>query len=106
MIYAHVSNFAENKGYYEQSANPYTMQGVSEPNSTAKTTPPPNGYYDAGGITVLNVMKAKLTPEQFKGYLLGNVIKYSLRLNFKGSSSQDIQKLADYADWLAEVESK
>lgn len=33
-------------------------------------------YYDAGGIETLDVIKAKLTPEQYHGYLLGNVIKY------------------------------
>jgi len=69
------------------------------------TSPPKGGtYYDEGGITVLNVMKAKLTPEQYKGYLLGNIIKYSLRLNFKGVSKQDAHKLADYSRWLDELE--
>lgn len=60
-------------------------------------------YYDAGGITVLDVMKAKMTPEQYKGYLLGNVIKYSLRLNWKHQSKEDAKKLADYSKWLEET---
>jgi len=38
-------------------------------------------YYDVGGIEVLDIIKAKLTNEQFRGFLLGNIQKYSLRCN-------------------------
>lgn len=59
-----------------------------------------SSYYDAGGIEVLDVIRAKLTQEQWEGWLLGNVIKYSLRSNFKGSKERDIEKLTKYACWL------
>ena len=49
-----------------------------------KCRDPKSRYYDAGEIEVLDVIKAKLTPEQFKGWLLGNLIKYSCRANHKG----------------------
>lgn len=62
-----------------------------------------SSYYDEGGIEVLDVIKAKLTPEQYKGYLLGNSIKYALRANFKGTKERDIEKLANYSRWLKEV---
>ena len=58
-------------------------------------------YYDAGGIEVLDVIKAKLTPEQYRGYLLGNAIKYLLRMNYKGSADRDAEKAGNYATWLA-----
>ena len=61
-----------------------------------------NSYYDANGISVIDVIKAKLTPEQYEGYLLGSVLKYSLRLNFKNQRVSDAAKLADYAMWLNE----
>lgn len=61
-------------------------------------------YYDAGGIETLDVIKAKLTPEQYQGYLLGNVIKYSCRLNFKGSPGRDAEKCAVYSKELASIE--
>jgi hypothetical protein len=61
-----------------------------------------NSYYDIGDISVIDVIKAKLTPEQYEGYLLGNVIKYTLRLNFKEQKLGDSQKLAEYAVWLSE----
>ncbi len=44
---------------------------------------PQSRHYDAGGFETLDVIKAKLTPEQYEGFLLGNIIKYSCRLNFK-----------------------
>jgi hypothetical protein len=57
-------------------------------------------YYDVGGIPTIDVIKAKLTPEQFEGFLLGNAIKYALRMNHKESKEKDAGKLAQYSDWL------
>ena len=65
-------------------------------------TDPKSRYYDAGGIELIEIIRAKLTPEQFRGYLLGNAIKYSGRLNFKGSPERDAEKLAYYSKWLNE----
>ena len=62
--------------------------------------PSRNKHYDAGGIVVLDVLRAKLTYEQFEGFLLGTAIKYALRLNFKGQATGDAVKLADYTKWL------
>lgn len=59
-----------------------------------------SGYYDAGGIETLDIIRAKLTGEQYQGYLLGNVIKYATRINFKGLDVRDAEKLANYAMWL------
>tara|TARA_R110000803_G_scaffold28011_11_gene65158 strand:- start:2154 stop:2384 length:231 start_codon:yes stop_codon:yes gene_type:complete len=54
-------------------------------------------YYDAGGIEVIAVMKAKMDPERYIGYLHGCVIKYALRLEFKGQEIRDAEKLAIYS---------
>lgn len=59
-----------------------------------------SGYYDAGGIETLDIIKAKLTDEQYRGYLLGNMIKYACRANHKGGFVRDIQKLANYSEFL------
>ena len=59
-----------------------------------------SSHYDAGGVETIEIIKAKLTPEQFEGYLLGNVIKYSTRLNFKGQAEPDARKLKIYAELL------
>ena len=62
-----------------------------------------DNYYDIGGISTIDFIKAKLTPEQYKGYLLGNCIKYSGRLNFKEDSEKDSKKLAEYSAWLFDI---
>lgn len=61
-----------------------------------------SSYYDAGGIETLDIIKAKLTHEQYLGYLLGNAIKYNCRMMHKGSSRRDAEKAANYSTWLAE----
>ncbi|BDD88718.1 hypothetical protein DPPLL_30830 [Desulfofustis limnaeus] len=59
-------------------------------------------YYDAGGIETLEVVRAKLTPEQYVGFLLGTSLVYQCRLNWKGQPADDARKSANYAVWLAE----
>ena len=57
-------------------------------------------YYDAGGIETIDIIKAKLTPEQYEGWLLGNCIKYACRANYKDSFDRDIEKIAFYSKEL------
>ena len=49
------------------------------------------------------VMEAVLTPEEFKGFLKGNIIKYSMRQGRK-DGSDDTGKALHYLEKLAEVE--
>jgi hypothetical protein len=59
-------------------------------------------YYDAGGIQTLKILKAKLTYNGYKDWLLGNLIKYACRANFKGECQRDIEKIKFYStEWLA-----
>ena len=60
-------------------------------------------YYDAGGIETLDIIRAKLTPEQYQGYLLGNIIKYGCRANWKGNAQRDVEKVEIYARLLFDV---
>jgi len=60
-------------------------------------------YYDAGGIEVLDIVKAKLDTVQYQGYLLGNALKYLLRSNFKQDSKRDIEKASNYLTFLLET---
>jgi len=64
---------------------------------------PKSTYYDVGGIEVIDVIKAKLTPEQYQGYVLGNLIKYSLRMNHKGSAERDAEKIAVYGEQVRDA---
>ena len=51
------------------------------------------------------VMEAVLTPEEFRGYLKGNVIKYAMRAGHK-PGSDDGNKGHHYKHKLAEVTAK
>jgi hypothetical protein len=67
---------------------------------------PKSKYYSAGDIGVLDIIKAKLTPEQYKGYLLGTNLVYLLRMNWKHKSFEDklrdVEKAGIYNKWLFE----
>ena len=59
-------------------------------------------HYTSGGIEVIDFMKAKMTPEQFKGLLLGNVIKYISRFPMK-NGLEDLKKAQWYLNKLIET---
>jgi hypothetical protein len=56
-------------------------------------------HYTDGGVEVIEVIKAKSTPEMFEGYLWGNVVKYIMRYRHKGGSL-DLCKATVYLDKL------
>ena len=58
-------------------------------------------HYLKGGLECIQVIKAQLTPEQYEGYLYGNVIKYMWRWKEK-NGLEDLQKAAKYLEWLQE----
>jgi hypothetical protein len=58
------------------------------------------GYYEKSAMQPLEVMQAIMTEEQFKGFLLGNCIKYCMRKNYKGQHDSDEYKARQYAYWL------
>jgi hypothetical protein len=53
-------------------------------------------HYTVGGIETIDYIKAKLTPEEFVGYLKGNVIKYTSRAGKKVDQVQDLEKAQWY----------
>jgi hypothetical protein len=58
-------------------------------------------HYTAGGIETIDYIRAKLTKEQFEGYCLGNIIKYTSRAGLK-NGVQDLEKAQTYLEWLIE----
>jgi len=57
-------------------------------------------YYDAGELETIDIIKAKLTDCQYTGYLLGCILKYGCRLNWKGTMVRDVEKLGAYQEML------
>jgi hypothetical protein len=65
----------------------------------------PAHYKVCEGLDVVDMIRAVLTPEQFSGYCLGNVIKYRMRAGKKTMSPmEDLGKAHVYETWLAEME--
>lgn len=60
-------------------------------------------YYEKSAMQPLEVMQAIMTEEQFKGFLLGNCIKYRMRCEQKGQRDSDLYKARQYAYWLEMV---
>ncbi|QJC52741.1 DUF3310 domain-containing protein [Paenibacillus albicereus] len=52
-------------------------------------------HYNAGGIECIEAIRAALTPEEFRGFVKGNAIKYCWRSNHK-NGDEDIKKAAWY----------
>jgi hypothetical protein len=53
-------------------------------------------HYRQGDIECIDAIQAALTPEEFRGFCKGNVLKYLWRINHKGSKIQDGEKAAWY----------
>lgn len=78
---------------------------VKKPRPEVEATPDvinSPAHYTVGNIETIDYIQAKLTPEEFKGYLKGNVLKYASRAGHKDNAVQDAGKLAWYANRLAE----
>ena len=58
-------------------------------------------HYTVGGYEALDVIKAKLSPEEWRGAMKFNVLKYLMRANYKGSHDQDCKKAEFYAKELS-----
>lgn len=62
-------------------------------------------HYRTGGIETWDYIKAKLTPEELRGYLKGNILKYVSRAESKNAGDtaiEDYLKSKWYMDRLAE----
>lgn len=53
-------------------------------------------HYTVGGYEAIDVIKAKLTPEEYRGACKANVLKYLMRANYKGHHDQDLEKALYY----------
>lgn len=63
-------------------------------------------HYTAGKMECIDAIEAMLTPEEFKGFLKGQVVKYLWRARLKGAEAQDQQKAAWYLARLNALEGK
>jgi hypothetical protein len=59
-------------------------------------------HYTSGGIETIDYMRAKASPEEFRGYLRLNALKYLSRAGLKGDAVTDLKKAAWYINRLIE----
>jgi hypothetical protein len=59
-------------------------------------------HYTQGGIETIDYLKAKLSHDEFVGYLKGNILKYMSRANLK-NGAEDYKKAQWYLNKLIEV---
>ena len=56
-------------------------------------------HYVAGSIECIDAIQAALTPEEYRGFLKGNVLKYTWRERLKGG----VESLSKAAWYLAKL---
>lgn len=62
-------------------------------------------HYTAGGIETVDYLRAQMTPEELRGFLRGNALKYLSRAGLKGDALTDYRKAQWYVNTLiAELE--
>ena len=84
------------ENYWVAGLNSTTPQDWDAVRPDMVNSPP---HYTKGGIETIDFIQAKLSPEEYRGYLRGNLLKYASRMGAKGED--DAGKAAWYADRLS-----
>ena len=56
-------------------------------------------HYTNGEIECKDAIKSALTPEEYRGWIKGNAIKYIWRERYKGGT-EDLAKARNFLSWL------
>jgi len=78
-----------------------TRKGARYAGPRAAAAPPHDpvnspAHYTEGGIECIDYLRAKLSVEEYMGFLRGNAIKYLTRMNDKGQPIEDVEKAIWY----------
>lgn len=84
--------------YKEVNGVEFKKQDILSTGTTSVAT-----HYMTGKQQPIEIMQDKMTKDQFIGFLIGNVIKYSLRINHKDNDREDAGKCSQYAKWLCDA---
>jgi len=60
-------------------------------------------HYQKKDFEAIDIIQAVLTPEQFAGYMIGNQLKYLLRINDKDTPEMNHGKVNWYNSFLEEL---
>jgi hypothetical protein len=56
-------------------------------------------HYNKGAIEAIEAIRASMHPQEYKGYLKGNCLKYLWRYEYK-NGLEDLKKARVYLEWL------
>ena len=56
-------------------------------------------HYTQGSIECIDAIESALTPEEYRGYLKGNILKYIWRQRYKGGA-ESVEKAKWYTERL------
>ena len=62
-------------------------------------------HYRQGDIECIDAIRAALTPEEFRGFCKGNVIKYTWRERHKAGDG-DLKKCGDYLNYATSIKTE
>jgi hypothetical protein len=82
-------------GFEDEELHDWDLQ----PGADTATNP---SHYSMGGIQAIEYMRAKSTPEEFRGHLRLTCLKYLSRGPWKGAALEDYRKARQYLDWLVD----
>nr|DAE20535.1 MAG TPA: nucelotide kinase [Caudovirales sp. ctSH72] len=83
---------------------PELGEDEEEENNKVEDAINPSHYKVDGLPEAIDIMNHLMTPEQFEGFLWGNIMKYAYRFGRKGDKGDTAGKIAWYADQLKAVE--
>ena len=63
-------------------------------------------HYTMGGLEVITILKAKLSREEFYGFLFGTAMTYLFRHQLKGNPGLDLAKAKKYLEWMQEEQDR
>lgn len=61
-------------------------------------------HYQLSAMQPLQIMQTLMSPDEFRGFLLGNAIKYLARKDYKGQYDSDVNKARQYLYWKTLVD--
>lgn len=87
--------------YLNQSDDVVTKHLEKEAHKIASDLIDQQDHYTNNGIQPIQIMKANMTKEKYRGFLEGNILKYPLRYEDK-NGIEDLKKAKTYLTWLIE----
>lgn len=87
--------------YLNQSEDVVTKHLEKKAHKIASDLIDQQDHYTNNGIQPIEIMKANMTKEEFRGFLEGNILKYPLRYKHK-NGLEDLKKAKTYLTWLIE----